>query len=317
MLAVRTLVKQAKTLNIAGEQLGELKERGEAAERDLSATLDRAYELVLLPVAREGLEGPYGFEEVDLSARMGLGRNVHDRVLEGLSSHVFDTITPTKLSTLLGLGDSDGARPFVSCEEVVAAAFSYLQFPKLRSDVPLRDAIAAGAMKGAFGYASAASVEGETLSVAAERVWIGRPTGPDEIDLGAGTYLLAPSLAREKAGRDETSVPTGEDNGGGSGLDGGGTGEIDRGRAAIRGQRLRVELRAGKTEVFDALRILPALSDRSETLEITLRVDAEASDDFDQTWVRNAIREPLEEAGIKADVVVEGDEAPGENQDAS
>ncbi len=115
-----------------------------AAERDLMATLDRAYELVLLPVAREGLEGPYGFEEIDLSARMGLGRNVHDRVLEGLSNHVFESITPTKLSTLLGLGDSDGARPFVSCEEVVAAAFSYLQFPKLRSDAPLRDAIAAG-----------------------------------------------------------------------------------------------------------------------------------------------------------------------------
>ena len=50
-------MKQAKSLNIAGEQLAELKERGEAAERDLGATLDKAYELVLLPVAREGDRG--------------------------------------------------------------------------------------------------------------------------------------------------------------------------------------------------------------------------------------------------------------------
>jgi hypothetical protein len=315
-IAVRTLIKQAKSLNIAGEQLGELKERGASAERDLVATLDRAYELVLLPVAREGLEGPYGFEEVDLGARMGLGRNVHDRVLEGLSNHVFDTITPTKLSTLLGLGDGDGTRSFVSCEEAVDAAFSYLQFPKLRSDVPLRSAIAAGSMKGAFGYAAAASVEGDALSVAAERVWIGRPTSPEEIDLGAGAYLLAPSLAREKAGRADTGATV---EGGGEekvpGRDSGGS-EVDRGRVTPRGKRLRIELRAGKTEAFDALRILPALSDRSETLEIALTVEAEASEDFDQTWVRNAIREPLEEAGIEADVVVEGDEASGENHGA-
>ena len=84
VLAARSLVKQAKSLNIAGEQLSELKERGDGAERDLVATLDRAYELVLLPVEASEGDRPYRFEEIDLSARIGLGRVVHDRVLEGL-----------------------------------------------------------------------------------------------------------------------------------------------------------------------------------------------------------------------------------------
>ena len=55
-LAAASLGRQAKNLNIAGEQLAELKDRGTAAERDLAATLERSYLLVLLPVAREGLE---------------------------------------------------------------------------------------------------------------------------------------------------------------------------------------------------------------------------------------------------------------------
>src|SRR5206468_7021511 len=137
-LAVESLVKQARSLNIAGEQLAELKDRGNAAERDIGATLDKAYELVLLPVARDGLEAPYGFEEIDLSARLGLGRLLHDRVIEGLSNHLFDMITPEKLAGLLALGEGDDQRRFVSCEEAVDAVYRYPQFPKLRSVTAIR-----------------------------------------------------------------------------------------------------------------------------------------------------------------------------------
>ena len=128
MLAARSLVKQAKSLNIAGEQLAELKERGDGGRARPRATLDRAYELVLLPVDGERAERPYGFEEIDLSARIGLGRVVHDRVIEGLSNHVFDSITPQKLAALLNLGDGDGQRPFVRCDEVVDARSATCSF---------------------------------------------------------------------------------------------------------------------------------------------------------------------------------------------
>jgi hypothetical protein len=68
-----------------------------------------------------------------------------------------------------------------------------------------------------------------------------------------------------------------------------------------------VEFRVGKTEVFDAIRILPALSDQSESLDVSMRIWADAAGEFDRAWIRNAIREPLDEAGIEGRVEIVGD----------
>lgn len=309
-LAVQSLVKQGKSLNVAGEQLAELKERGEAAARDLGATLDKAYERVLLPVAREGLEAPYGFEEIDLSARLGLGRLLHDRVVEGLSSHLFEVITPEKLAGLLGLGDGHEQRRFVACEEVVDDAFSYLQFPKLRSSSAIRNAVARGVTKGVFGYAAMAAEEDGEIRAGRDLVRIGRPVGPDEVDLGAGAYLLSAAYARTLAEQEVAVVPGGAEGDGEDqdGRDGGGREPGEEKVVSTSGAHLTIELRAGKTEVFDALRILPALADESETMDVSISIAARAKDKYDRTWVRNAVREPLDEAGIEGRVeIVESD----------
>jgi hypothetical protein len=311
-LAVQALVKQAKSLNIAGEQLAELKERGEAAERDLGATLDKAYELVLLPVAREGLEAPYGFDEIDLSARLGLGRLLHDRVIEGLSNHLFDVITPEKLGGLLALGEGDDQRRFVSCEEAVDAAFSYLQFPKLRSVAAIRDAIAQGVTKGIFGYAAMAQEENGDIRGRPDLVRVGRPAGPEEIDLGVGAFLLSAAYARTLAETAVATVPSGDEHDrDGVGRGGGESGPGDHATERVAppsGARMSIELRVGKTEVFDALRILPALADESETMDVSISIAATAKDKYDRTWIRNAVREPLDEAGIEGRIeVIDGD----------
>ena len=307
MLAARSLVKQAKSLNVAGEQLAELKERGDAAERDLGSTLDHAYELILLPVAREGLEGPYGFEEVDLSARIGLGRLVHDRVMEGLSAHIFDTITPAKLVALLNLGDTEGASRYLACEEVVDAVFSFLQFPKLGSQAALRDAIAKGVSSGALGYAALATEHDGGIEARADLVTIGKPVGPDEIDLGSGAFVLSPGYAREISA---TEPVVGSAAGEGQVIDGDSATDAPTSAEprVTSGKRLLVQMQVGKTEVFDAMRILPALSDQSESLEVSMTIWADAEVEFDRTWIRNAIREPLDEAGIEGRVEIVGDD---------
>jgi hypothetical protein len=301
VLAARSLVRQAKSLNIAGEQLAELKERGDGAERELVATLDRAYELVLLPVEATEGDRPYRFEEIDLSARIGLGRVVHDRVLEGLSNHVFETITPQKLAALLRIGPEQPEQQVVAASDAVDAAFSYLQFPKLRSDAALHEAVARGAMKGVFGYLSMASIEDGELRARPELVRIGRPLGADEVDLGEGAFLLDAAYARELGhlpvpGPDEGSVDG--RSGDSSGFTAGDSGV----RRAAVGTSLSLSFRVGKSELFDSMQVLSALSDESKTLEVSVNVDATAKAEYDQTWVRNAIRERLEEAGIDATV---------------
>lgn len=308
-LAVASLVKQAKTLNIAGEQLSELKERGDAAARDLSTTLDRAYELILLPVAREGLEGPYGFEEVDLSARLGLGRYLHDRMVEALANHVFETITAPKLAALINLGDDEDQRRVVSAEEIVDSAFSYLQFPKLWSPAPLREAIAKGVTGGLFGYASLAEATNGGISVRPDGLAFGRPVGSDEIDLASGAYLVGPSYTRELGAEPAVEFEAVTSNGGEPGSEGASVSTSGErpGSAAVDGRRMVVEFTASKREVFDALRILTAVSDQAQEMEVTVRVQAEAKDTFERTWVRNAIREPLEEAGTEANIDLLGE----------
>jgi hypothetical protein len=192
----------------------------------------------------------------------------------------------------------------------VDAAFSFLQFPKLWSIAALRDAVARGVTSGAFGYAAAARVVDDGLDTATGPVTIGRPIDADEIDLSAGAFVVAAAYARELAGP-VAAVDT--EAGQEAGLVEPGREEADadhgaNGSPSVRslgsGTRLVVQLRVGKTEVFDAVRILPALSDQAETLDLEMTIHAEASDGFDQTWVRNAIREPLDEAGIEARVEV-------------
>lgn len=304
VLAARSLVKQAKSLNIAGEQLAELKERGDSAERDLVATLDRTYELVLLPIEATEGDKPYAFETIDLSARIGLGRVVHERVLEGLSNHVFDSVTPQKLAGLLRLGAD---RRFVPASEVVDAAFSYLQFPKLRSDAALRGAVANGVMKGVFGYAAMATHAGEVVEVRPELVSIGRPMAPDEADLGDGAFLLDSAYARELASLPEPEpLPlVGPDNSEGS--VGGESSSGGSGARTSVGTRLSLIFRVGKSELFDSMQVLATLADEAQSVDIAMTVDATAKESFDQTWVRNAIRERLEEAGIDVTVDLSSD----------
>jgi hypothetical protein len=303
VLAARSLVKQAKSLNITGEQLAELKERGDGAERELVATLDRAYELVLLPVEAGEGDRPYAFEEIDLSARIGLGRVVHDRVMEGLANQVFETITPQKLAGLLGIGPE---RRVVPAGDAVNAAFSYLQFPKLRSESAIRDAISRGVMKGVFGYAAMARLAGDAVEVRPELVSISRAMGPDEVDLGEGAFMLDAGYARELGQVAETEPvgtplptgtrgPAGEDSGTSSGI----------GRAA--GTRLTLAFEVGKTELFDSMQVLSALSDESERLDARVTVSATAKEQYDPTWVRNAVRERLEEAGIDVEISLDGE----------
>jgi hypothetical protein len=112
---------------------------------------------------------------------------------------------------------------------------------------------------------------------------------------------LAETEATVVPGRDE------DQDGEGGGGETGGDDSTER-IAPTSGARLSIELRAGKTEVFDALRILPALADESDTMDVSISIAATAKEKYDRTWVRNAVREPLDEAGIDGQVeILEGD----------
>jgi hypothetical protein len=124
--------------------------------------------------------------------------------------------------------------------------------------------------------------------------------GSDEADLGDGAFLVDASYARELAQlppQDETAQQVGGDTDGSSGVGESGAGDSGT-RKALAGTRLSLLFRVGKSELFDSMQVLATLSDESDVLDVAMRVEATAKESFDQTWVRNAIRERLEEAGI-------------------
>ena len=157
MLAARSLVKQAKSLNIAGEQLAELKERGDGAERDLvrrstgptSSCCCRSRRARATSVRLRGDRPERADRAWAVSSTTGCSRA--SRTTSSTS------ITPQKLVGLLNFGDGDDQAAVRRLEEVVDAVFSYLQFPKLKEATAVQGAIADGVTRGVFGYVPLAS----------------------------------------------------------------------------------------------------------------------------------------------------------------
>lgn len=96
-MAISEVLKQAKAFDLGEEQVAELQDRDRGAAAELKGTVDRMYETVLVPVAdREG-ERAVRFDTIDLRAQLSAGRGLHDRILDGLRKHVFDSVTPARI----------------------------------------------------------------------------------------------------------------------------------------------------------------------------------------------------------------------------
>jgi len=66
-----------------------------------------------------------------------------------------------------------------------------------------------------------------------------------------------------------------------------------------------LSMETDKAQAFQAFRVLQALSDKCSKMKLNIEVDAEAKDEFDPVWLRNAIEEPLDEADIKKETRLE------------
>jgi hypothetical protein len=287
---------KAKRLTVDREQVDELEDRRRAAAAELASTCDRLYERVLVPLAdREG-QRPFRLETIDLRAQLAAGRDVHTRLLDGLRKHVFDSLTPARLVSLAKLGES---REYVSAEELSKWFFSIFDFPKVTDESVVRAAIARGT-ENLLGYVSGAQIANGDLDVPRrELVRFGAPTHADEIDLGPGSFVLSASLAatltREDEREEEEAEERGEDVAAEEEADAA-TDERDGGA-----RRYSVRFEATAAQLFRVLPALQNLADRSVEFRATLEVEAEGRELFDANWLRNAVEEHFDEAGVKRD----------------
>lgn len=189
VMAIDRLIGDKSRHGFNEEQIDELKERRSQADSDLGGALREAYDRVLLPT---GLSGQaVDFDSVDLSTTLAVGRQLHDRVREALSNHVFDSLQPSKLKALAQLSE----RAATPCEELVAGIYTHFDMPRLWSPAAIAAAVAKGVSDGLFGYCVDVDLSGEKPYVKdPSLVRFRRAVDATEIDLGPGAALLSPDL---------------------------------------------------------------------------------------------------------------------------
>ncbi|MDQ6615687.1 MAG: DUF499 domain-containing protein [Actinomycetota bacterium] len=303
LLALDSLLGQvkAKQIKIDKDQVDDLVERRRGTAADLSGAIDRLYERVLVPVPAQETGKPFAFDPVDLRAQLAAGRDLHTRILDGLRKHVFDSITPARLVALTRLGDS---REYVAAEELVASFFSYFQFPKLTSERAIREAIARGVAEH-FGYVSAAHIDGGSVVASRpELVRFERPLAADEVDLGPGCFLLSARLASalRATPHDDTPppspAPSGQERRDAEDTRPAGS------ESAHAATRYRLRFRSDASQLFRALPALQNLADKASLFLATVEVEVEGKEAFDRAWLRNAVEEHLDEAGLDAETTL-------------
>lgn len=303
LIALETLGDDVKSkrISVQPEQREDLDTRRRAAAAELAAAADALYQMLLVPVPDRQGSHPFTFDTVDLRAQLTAGRDLHTRLLDGMRKHLFHTITPARLATLAKLGTE---REWVPCEELPTWFFTYLDFPKLASSDVLRAAVAVGTGD-TFGYVASATIqEGIPVPSRPQLVRFGDRTPLDEVDFGPGCYLLAPSLASQMLAQ---TVAAGGDDGGSGTQTTRGVAPPTSGEAEPEGTGASTEdatvyrLRA-TVDAVQLFRILPAiqnLADRATSLRVRLELEAESPDGFSKPWLRNAVIEHLEEAGVE------------------
>jgi len=173
-----------------------------------------------------------------------------------------------------------------------------------RGRYTLRDAVARGTIDH-FGYVAGAHVEGSSLIVPRpELIRFGAATPPDEVDLGLGCFLMSAKLATEKRGSaaDGASTTESAPTTARSASEGAAPSETVTPSSDMDAKtHYQVRFNADAAQLFRALPALQNLADRADMLSALIEIHADAHEPFDRGWLRNAVTEHLDEAGIDAE----------------
>jgi hypothetical protein len=303
LLATEEILRQVKDrrITVEPEQLQQLRERSEAARSRFHGSVDRLYETVLLPVGDRDAERPYRLEPIDVRSIPTLAPSLHGRILEGLRTFVFDSLTPARLVSLAGLG---AGRDYVACPDLLKWCFSYFDFPKLRNDGPLRRAIAQGC-ESVLGYVGAGRDEdGELLPVRRELVRVDAVVPDGEIDLGEGAFVTTLELARrlsragestsaELAGAAAASEPQPGHESGDEG------GAATQPALPLGATRYRLRATLDDRQFFRVVPGIMNLSDKAARFRAIMDIEVEADEPLTRSWLRNAVEEHFDEAGVQ------------------
>ena len=300
LIAIERVKNRKKQLNLTEEQLEQLKERGKTERSGFESCLKNVYSSIwLLRVDN----GKTSIEKLEIGGRPIQAQNIHERLLElvtRIQGRVFELITPRKIMELMRLGLE--GKISVATEEIKDGFFSYVGFPRLIDENVIKKAIARGVQEGLFGYVGdrdkANFVEGK-LQVPKQWLRFRESVFEDEIDLSSGLIAIPDALPQEGI-----SVPIGEEpTTGGPGPEPPPTPGPEEPKPGIfqKITTIRWRLKLNRQKLFKSFNALGNLAEKCK--EIDLTVEAKSDEGIDPNWLRNAVKEPIEEANVDIEEV--------------
>ncbi len=279
LIAIERVKGKRKSLNLTEEQLEQLKEREKTEKASKDSSFRNLYNTVWLLKMEDG--NPT-LEMLEVGNRPLQATNIHERLMELLMQvpppKVFDSLTLKKLLDLIKIKEG------METKDIIDTFFSSLDFPRVVDEDVIKKAISKGVKDGVFGITSkdkVQKIEGKPV-VPKEYVTIGKEISVEEIDPSG--YLVSPELVPiEKI--DEIS-PKPEV-------------EPQKPEIPVTGKiyQITYTLKVNRQQLFKCFNAIGNLAEKSG--EILLRVEAQTKEGVDPNWLRNAVEEPIEEAGVE------------------
>ncbi len=301
--AIERVRSKRQALNLTTSQMEQLDDRRKTEQAAQESAIRSLYQTVWLPSKIDGKR--VEIEKVSLSGRPLQSQNIHERLTELLSispPRLFPTVTPEKILELLHLGTGKGSALGIPTGQIVESFYEILGYPRLESDVALRQAIAKGVREGVFGYVGRASQvdlnqlrEGGNYLVDASQVRRGS-LPDDEVDMSNGIIVLPQAIRPETPTEVASALPA-EAVSAETGVEAAPEAGRDTPLYTARRTHLRLSMQMTRQQLFAAWNAFKNLADLVGQIRLT--IEAHKPEGFDPSWLQNALYEPLDEADVE------------------
>lgn len=299
LVAAERVKTRRAAYRLTKEQIDQLQERKDTELAAFKSGLRSLYTAIWVLGHREGQPV---VEKLALGGRPLRAQGLHERLMEYLKEvegRTTETLKPHKLLEFFGEKPDGSRRAAIETKTLRDYYFGSPAAPVVPVDEEvLQRAVADGVRQGMFAYTWKDRVRQESglPRVRAADAALGREVSPDEIDLERGCLLLPECVETPAPGVPPVSGPPDKGPNGVPPQPGPGTPPAPGGPRPQKVARVCITMRVGKTSLYKTFHPLANLAERADTIRVT--VEAEHPEGFDATWLRNAVREPLEEAGV-------------------
>mgnify|MGYP000005727585 CR=1 FL=1 len=280
LIAVERVRVKKKSLNLTEEQLEQLKEREKTEKASRDSSFRNLYNTVWLLNLEDGKPA---LETLEVGGRALQATNIHERLMELLMRvsppKVFDSLTAKRLSDLIKIEEG------VETKDVIDTFFSSPEFPRIIDENVIKKAISKGVKDSLFGITNKDKVQvvKDKPVVAKEQVIIGKEIPIEEIDLPSG-YIVSSKIIPTEEKPEVPQTPEEET-------------EKPEVHEAGKITQIMYSLKVNRQQLYECFNALGNLVEK--TGELSLKIEAQTKEGIDASWLKNAVEEPIEEAGVE------------------